>query len=691
MRRDLLICLALALLTCGSFGHAVLNGFVNYDDNDYVTANRQVLKGLSAEGVAWAFTTTRAANWHPLTWLSLQLDATLFGPDAWGFHLTNVVLHALNAVLLYLALRRLTGAAWRAAAVAAFFAVHPLHVESVAWVAERKDVLSGLFWMLTLLAYARYAERPARGRYALVVAAFALGLLAKPMLVTLPCVLLLLDYWPLKRFDLFPGEKPPAPPGGLRRALWEKAPLFALTAAACAVTVYAQRKGGAVSSLQSLPLGPRLVNSVGAYAGYLGKAVWPTRLAAFYPHPRDGADVAAALRAALLLLVFTALALRLRRRRYLAVGWLWFLGTLVPVIGLVQVGSQALADRYTYLPYIGLFVALVWGVADLSARWPRRQVVLPAATLVLLGLCVALTVRQVRLWHNSTWLWEQAIQATRDNWVAHVNLGSAYLDSPRDDRHRLASEQFQRALQLYPEHAKAHNNLGLIALEQGRYDDALERLTCAAELDPALAQVRDNWGVVLQRRGQFPEAITKHREALALNNDLALPHSNLGVALGWSGDWPDAVAELREAVLLMPKSRAFRGNLAWALTHAGAKDEARRTYDGLLTEDEGWAEKARESAWVWAADPTDRRRNGYEAVRRAEQACQALGEKDARALDTLAAAYAEAGRFPEAVAVAREAVAAAGDDKDAIRGRLRGYEEGKPYREEAAKKAAVGH
>jgi hypothetical protein len=576
-RTEIAVGVALVALALGAMGHACCNGFVNFDDTDYVTRNPEVRAGLSAAGVAWAFTTTRASNWHPLTWLSLQLDASQYGGDAaWGFHLTNLLLHAASTVLLFATLRRMTGAVWRPAAVAALFAVHPAHVESVAWVAERKDVLSGLFWMLTLLAYAWYAERPGWRRYLLVAAPFALGLLAKPMLVTLPFVLLLLDYWPLRRWkSQIPnpksqGNPKPEIPNPKHRPFWslrlgisdflgiwdlrfgilEKLPLFALSAAACAVTVYAQRKGGAVNTLEQLPLGERLVNAVVAYAGYLGEMVWPARLAPFYPHPHGHVLLEQAVRAGLALVVVTALVVW-ARRRYLVVGWLWFLGTLVPVIGLVQVGSQAMADRYTYLPYVGLFMAVVWGAADLATRtptrlrsiaavaalllgvwiplglwraagvgaammedrviflppavlsavavlgwgagrwaglWPARVSPLVPALMLLLGLCVAFSAWQTRLWYHSLWLWQYTVMVTPNNPTARNNLGDAYLHSTDPWRLERARENLLECLRLMPTHARAEYNLGLVCLESGESDEAAAHFERARKLDATLVR-----------------------------------------------------------------------------------------------------------------------------------------------------------------------------------------------------------
>jgi Tfp pilus assembly protein PilF len=732
-RTEIVLGLAVLALTLAAFGHACRNGFVNFDDDEYVVNNRHVRAGLSAAGAAWALRTTYAANWHPLTWLSLQLDASLYGPrSAWGFHLTNVLLHAAAAVLLFLALRRLTGAAGRSALVAALFAVHPTHVESVAWVSERKDVLSGLFWMLTLLAYARYAERPGWRRYLLVLAVFAVGLTAKPMLVTLPCVLLLLDYWPLRRLIGSRNDQ---------AILLEKLPLLALTVAACLVTLYAQRGAGAVVGLEHLTFGERLLNAVCAYAGYLGKLIWPAGLAAFYPHPHGHLLLDEAGRAALLLAAITALVAWRRRQRYLTVGWLWFLGTLVPVIGLVQVGSQGLADRYTYIPYVGLFIAMVWGIGDLAARWRTTVrpvgaltalllgvwspfvlwrvtglgtavledpiVYLPLAVLTAvaavawvvgfspgrvsptavaaafaLGACVALSARQVRLWNNSIWLWENALLVTHDNGVALAALGEAYWNSRHPERVERARTNLQASLILLPQNARARNNLGVLYLDQGQLDDAEAQFTLAREEDPTLPTVVVNLGTVLARRGQLPQAAARYEEALRLDPNSMSGHARLGRVRAALGCWTDAEGHFRQALALEPLDADLRADLAWALWHQGHIEDAAREYAALTAADPEWPERAREAAWGWATDAHAGRRSGHEAVRRAEEAWQAGGDHDARRADTLAAAYAEAGRFDEAAAAARQALELACDDRQLraeVGERLLGYLDHRAY------------
>jgi tetratricopeptide (TPR) repeat protein len=603
---ELLLGLALALLTLLAYGRTFSHPFVEYDDPDYVSRNDHVRAGLTPDGVRWAFTTFACGNWHPLTWLSLQLDCELYGGlEPGGFHLTNVLLHAANGVLLFLVLGRLTGAPWRSAVVAGLFALHPLHVESVAWVSERKDVLSTLFWVLTMAAYLHYVRRPGVGRYLLVVLALGLGLLAKPMLVTLPFVLLLLDYWPLRRW-------PPAVSFG--HLLVEKLPLLALALASCVVTFLAQRRGEAVAPLEAFPLGARVGNALLAYVGYLGKMLWPTRLAVYYPHPGPGVSAARALGSGLFLALVTGLVLGPGRRRpYLAVGWLWYLGTLVPVIGLVQVGGQAMADRYTYVPLVGLFLLLVWGVTDLALTWglPRRY--LAAAAAVVLSACAALTWAQVGYWQSTGHLWERAAAVTEKNVLAHVNLGAWYRERGRLSAARKEFEkavavdpgllephvnlgnvlsdlglweralaEYRKATDLAPENSVAHFGLGSVLHRLGRFEEALAAYRRAAALDPDNAGTRNNLGVVLQDLGRPNEALAEYRRAIALDPSYALAYNNLGIGLVERGELGEAIAAFRRAAALAPQEAQPHDNLAGALQQAGRLEEALAEYRKAL-------------------------------------------------------------------------------------------------------------
>jgi len=528
VRRALAI-LALALLVLAADGGVLSNGFVALDDNDYVLENAHVRAGLTRESFAWAFTSLGyASNWHPLTWLSHMADVQLSGLDPRGHHLTSLLLHLTGTTLLFLVLLHSTGALWRSALVAALFAAHPLHVESVAWVAERKDVLSGVFWMATLGAYLRYVRRPGAGRYLVVALTLALGLMAKPMLVTLPLVLLLLDWWPLGRF-------PPPAAGGQtgplspRRILLEKVPLAILAGAAGCLAYLAQSRGGALQALE-LPPDVRAANAVSAAASYLAKAVWPSGLAVFYPHP--GAAVAPVQVAAsgVLLVALTILVVRVSLRRpHLACGWFWYLVTLAPVSGLVQIGWQAMADRYTYIPFTGLFVVAAWGLGDLAATvsrpWVRAAAAVPAGAAVLVLASVAAV--QTHYWKNGVTLFERARNVTQNNWLAEYWLGNEFL---RLGKHREARDRFNAAIRLNPAFADAYNNLGALLVLEGKSAEALPVLTQAARLSPRDAHLRFNLGLALENTGDPGAAVTQYREALRLKPEYHAAQIRLEIA-----------------------------------------------------------------------------------------------------------------------------------------------------------------
>jgi len=567
---------ALVIVTFAAFGGLLSSGFVNYDDPVYVTENAHVQRGLTGESVAWAFRTTEAANWHPLTWLSHMLDVQLFGLEAGKHHLTSLLLHALNTLLLFFLLVRMTGALWRSAFVAALFALHPLHVQSVAWIAERKDVLSTLLWLLTLGAWGAYLKSKKTGPYALAMAFFALGLMAKPMLVTLPFTLLLLDYWPLGRLVLpLRGRS-----GALKELLWEKAPLFALSAASCIVTAIVQRSGGAVVALEHLGFGSRLANAALAYVGYLGKTLWPASLAVFYPHPRARLALAAAGGAALLLLGVTVMAFRLGKRApFLVWGWLWYLGTLVPVIGLVQVGDHAMADRYTYIPLIGIFVAIAWGLAALVRERRALRHAVAVAALASLAALFLVTRIQSGYWSDSKALFEHALAVTSDNYLAHNQLGVAL---EGENRHPEAVEHYRQALRIRPNYAQAMDNLGLDLAKMNRGAEALEYLQQAVRINPDSADAQYNLGIALAAAGRLDEAVEHYRRALGIKPDHVQAMNNLGVALGNMDRLPEAIECLRHAVRLQPDFADAHYNLGLALDDTGRLDEAVEHYRRVL-------------------------------------------------------------------------------------------------------------
>ncbi len=524
-RLEFLLAVLLAVVTLSGFVHVLGCGFVDFDDLPYIVNNPVVRAGLTTDGVAWAFSPyTRSGYWMPLTWLSHMLDAQLYGMAPAGHHLTSLLLHAGNVALLFLVLARMTGAPWRSAVVAALFALHPLRVESVAWVAERKDVLSTFFLLLALHAYVAYAAQPTVRRYTLVFVCFAFGLMAKPMLVTFPFLLLLLDVWPLRRVTR-------------SRAvlLVEKLPLFALTVIVSALTFTTQRSSGAMRSIE--PLGHRVANAAVAYVRYLAKVAWPTRLAVFYPFPPawPAWQVAGA---ALIVVGITVLAVMVRRRcPYVVVGWLWYLGTLVPVIGVVKLGDYAMADRYTYVPMIGLLLAITWALHDLAGRTPAIRVALVAASIPTVIVLGALTQRQVGYWRDSVTLFGHAAEVTENNWLAQKNLGNALLEAHRPQE---AMTHFGEALRVQPNFADAEFGIGLALATEGKPDEAAEHYRRCLEIAPTFAGAHNNLGVVLLARGDVAGAAEHFAAAVRLRPDDVGLRGNLRAVLAMQERPPES-------------------------------------------------------------------------------------------------------------------------------------------------------
>jgi Flp pilus assembly protein TadD len=567
--RTALVPLALlAALTAVVFAPVLHHGFAQIDDAQYVAENPSVLRGLSLAGLRWALTSVGyAGNWHPLTWLSHQLDVQFFGLAAGRHHLTSLLLHAANALLLCLVLAAATGARWRSALVAALFAVHPLHVESVAWIAERKDVLCALLSLLALGAWLRFARRPSPGRYALAALCLALALAAKPMAVTLPFVLLLLDFWPLGRW--VPGA--PARPGGrtLAAVLAEKAPLLALAAASAALTVVAQSRSGYIVAAATYPFAVRLANAAWSVAAYLRDTLWPGTLAVFYPHPGAALAPASWIGAAALLAAATAGALRgWRRRPWLAAGWLWFLGMLVPVIGLVQVGDQGRADRYTYLPLVGVFVAAAWSLPERATRTRRGRAIAAAAAVAIVGALAAAARVQLGFWRDDLSLFSRAVAVTTDNWQAHAALGSILA---RDGRLPEAIAQHRRALAIRPDYAEGYNNLGVAYAAAGDLDAAVASYRRALLLRPDYPEACCNLGVDLAARGETAPAIESLRTAVALRPDYVNAHLQLGRVLGQAGRWAEAAREFAAVLALQPGHPQASAALRVARAAAGAR------------------------------------------------------------------------------------------------------------------------
>jgi protein O-mannosyl-transferase len=610
------ICLFLALITLGAYWPVMRNEFVNYDDTDYVTANPNVQAGLSAKGLAWVWRSEVARNWHPLTMLSHMLDCQLYGMKPWGHHLTSLLLHVANTVLLFLLLWQMTGAVWRCGFVAGLFALHPLHVESVAWVAERKDVLSTFFFLLTLGAYVRYSEicgAVGEGRrlksevrspksegkgdcqspiancelvyYWAAVGLFTLGLMSKPMLVTVPFVLLLLDYWPLGRFDL---STKPSKLKTLVSLLSEKVPFLLLSAISCVVTFRVQQSGGAVLDVLNLPLGARVANALVSYARYVGKMVWPEGLAGLYLRKTPWPGWAVVLAAVAVVGVSVTVLRLARRRQYLAVGWFWYLGTLVPVIGLVQVGMQTMADRYTYIPLIGVFIMIAWGggegaIADCRlpiANWRWTMAVL------VLGVCMVLTRQQLAWWRDSETLFQRMITAVEGNYMAHYNLGNLY---SRQDNLVEAVRHYEAALSAEPNYAEAHNNLGGVLLRLRRFDEAVAHYSAAVRVKPEFLYYF-NLGNALVDAGKPAEAVANYQQALRYDPNSSQAHHNLGLALQAQGKAEEAMPEFRAALRLQPDYESAEHHLANRLADAGRLEEAMAHYAAALRLDPKHAE-----------------------------------------------------------------------------------------------------
>jgi tetratricopeptide (TPR) repeat protein len=539
-------CVFLAILTWVVFGQTLTHDFVNYDDPDYVYNNSQITSGFTLDGVTWAFTRSHSNNWHPLTWLTHMLDWQLHGRNAGGHHFTNVLLHTTSVMLLFLVLVQMTGALWRSSFVAALFAIHPLHVESVAWITERKDALSGVFFMLTLWTYVRYARQQTLGRYAVMCLLFAFGLMSKPMLVTLPFVLLLLDYWPLNRTRSQKSEA---------RGQWcvvyrlvkEKIPLLLLSGASCVATFLAQ--GEAISPIARLPFWWRVSNALLSYVVYLRQMLWPVGLAPFYTYPQklSGLEVALSI---MLLIAITAAAIALRRmHRYLPTGWFWYVGMLVPVIGIVQVGSQAHADRYTYLPQIGLYLAITWAIADL-AKALRRRWTLPVAAIAVIVVLSWSASLQASYWRDSESLWKHTLAVTPNNEVAHNQLGNLCLERGQIEE---AAHHYQAAVNVWPNNPTFQANLGKALLRKGLPDEAILHFQKAIELSPRhaeseRAQAQSNIGNALLQKGSVDEAMVQFQEALELTPADRIIHNDCGNALLQKGLVDEAIAQFQAAL-----------------------------------------------------------------------------------------------------------------------------------------------
>lgn len=573
-RRTVVLCLLLVAATLAVYNPVNRNAFVNFDDDHYVTGNPHVLAGVNWDTVKWAFTNYYEANWHPLTWISHALDAQLFGLNPVGHHYTNVVLHALNAVLLFLLLQSATGFTWRSLMVAALFALHPMNVESVAWASERKNVLSMMFLLLALQAYRWYAQSPERGRYALVAGLFACGLMSKPQVITLPFLLLLWDYWPLRRYAPAVGR-----PVRAAALLLEKLPLFLMSVASAVVTMQAQKAGGAIHSPVIYPFYLRLENAIVSYPRYIGKAFWPAQLSPLYPHPLDLLRFWQVIASAVFLLLATTLVIRSRRHGYLVTGWLWFLGALVPMIGLVQVGEQAMADRYAYLPFVGLFIMMCWGVGEWAEtkKIPAMGLAVPAVAVI--AALSALTYRQIGYWRDSETLWSYALRVTSvRSYKAHFNLAVTY---DREGRYDEAVQQFQQAIDPRDDDPRIHLGLGIYDQRHGHVQEAIQEFQSALRLssDEAMsADALSNLGSAYLQLHDGIRARESLAAALRIDRNKAAALVGMGRLSQKSGDFDQAITQYSHAMTVEPTAVGYV-LLARALEQAGRSAEARVALD----------------------------------------------------------------------------------------------------------------
>ena len=619
---SILCCVSVTALIWLVFGQTLWHGFVEYDDQNYVYENRDITGGLTLRSVEWALSHPQARNWHPLTTISHMADCQIFGLQPFGHHLTNVLLHTIAVLLLFVVLRQLTGALWRSAFVAAIFAIHPLRVESVAWIAERKDVLSGVFFMLTLAAYYRYVRAPSVGRYVVVSVTLALGLMSKPMLVTLPLVLLLLDYWPLEGF---------AHKRSRRTRLLEKIPLLALSAGSCLATAMAQKQ--TIDYAEQAPLTWRMANALVSYVTYIWQMLWPAKLALFYPHPEDRIPAWEIWAAAGLLGGVTALVFALRKRhRYLVMGWLWYLGMLAPVIGIVQVGMQAHADRYTYLPHIGLYIAVTWSGAELSKSWRFRDGILAIGAAMVIMVASLGAYMQTSYWRDDESLWSHAAAVTSNNDVAYNNLATVYLNRSRVTE---AIAAYEHALAVRSGESRTYYSLDIALLHNGL-------------------------GTALDRNGSsLDRAISEYRAAVRIRPDYADAHFNLAEDLLKNGNIEEAIAHYRKLVETPPPDAGSHLALAKALLRTGAEKEAAFHLEKALAIEPNSLAALSNLAWLLATGSDSTLRNSAKAIEFAERAKELSKSTDATVLRTLAAAYAENGQVAEALETSERALSLA--------------------------------
>lgn len=568
----LILCILLSIAVLSVYWQVHNFEFLNFDDHAYVTGRPEVLSGINYKSIIWAFSTTEAGFWHPMTWLSLLLDYELYGLNAGGYHWTNLLLHLASTILLFFFLFKTTGALWRSGLVAVLFALHPLHIESVAWIAERKDALSGFFWMLTMLVYVYYTHRPCFLRYILVLSAFLLGLMAKPMLVTLPFVLLLLDFWPLKRIEFNNNE--------IRKLLLnskmlmmvlEKVPLLAMSFIFSILTYMAEKDVGALSEPGALPMMDRLINALVSYVVYLYKTFYPFDLAVFYPHPLTWPIWKGLLCLFLLIMITVVVFMNLKKMPYLFVGWCWYIGTLVPVIGLVQVGAFALADRYTYIPLIGIFMMCVWGIGDLLNHWRLHKAIITIATSLCIIFLMSATYVQLGYWRTSETLFRHALKVTDNNYIAHGSLALALVEKKQYEQ---ANKHFTVALHIKPDYAPTYQFWGFAMIRQGKRNEAIQYFYRALDINPDFIEVRYRLAEILPEVGRLNEAANQYRAILKKKPKDCQTLNKFGIMLVNNNHPNEAMAEFKKVVQLCPTHAGAQNNLAVILYRQGQLDEA---------------------------------------------------------------------------------------------------------------------
>ncbi len=664
------------------------NGFVNYDDNAYITKNPNVSCGLTLKSAIWAFTKSHSGNWHPLTWFSHILDCQLFGLNPPGHHLISLLFHVVNALLLFWILTEMTATTWPSAFVAAVFALHTLQVESVAWAAERKTVLSGLFWLLTMATYISYVKRPGTWRYILLFLVYGLCIMTKPMVVTLPFVLLLLDYWPLERFQW--GQSIKTTPKKVQghkisagRLIIEKIPLLALSGFLSVMTFVAQQRGGAVVKLESIPFDYRISNAFISYIRYVAKMLWPTHLAVFYPLPETNFLKATGVACAFLFVLTMGLSIYIsRRRRYITVGCLWYAGTLVPVLGLVQVGMQSMADRYMYISMLGLLIVAAWSVKDIIANKFYLKIIATALATAVLLTSIVFTRMQVKHWQNSRTLFEHALKVTENNNLAEAGYGDALFEQGLLDE---AAEHLNNSLQIQPGYSTARKNLGKVYLKQEKISEAIQCFNEILKTKKNDAEVFYLLAASFSIQKKYDDAIKYFAKALELEPNYADVHNKIGVALMETGKMNEAIPYLNESLRKNPERAEVYVNLGTAYTQLGQYELAIQNWTRAVQIEPNNAYVLNNLAWILAAIGDVSAQDTNRAIEFARRACELTDYKEAEKLDTLAVTYAAAGKFPDAVATAEKALNAAKaagleDLAREIQNRLELYQAGRSYR-----------